>query len=39
VNEVIDYSMGMGFVTGCDRQQLAIDSARAGKLIQYIGDR
>ena len=39
VNEVIDYSMRVGFVTGCDTPQLAIDSAKAGTLIQYMGDR
>ena len=38
VNEVIDYSMRVGFVTGCDTPQLAIDSAKAGTLIQYMGN-
>ena len=28
VNEVIDYLMKIGFVTGCDTPQLAVDSAK-----------
>lgn len=38
VNEVIDYSMRVGFVTGCDTPQLAIDSAKASTIIQYMED-
>jgi hypothetical protein len=36
VNEVIDYSMKVGFVTGCDTPQLALDSAKTGTIIQYM---
>jgi hypothetical protein len=39
IEEVIDYFMKVDFVAGCDTPQLALDSAKTGTLIQYMGDR
>ena len=36
VQEVIDYSMKVGFVEGCDLPQLASDSAKTGTIIRYM---
>jgi hypothetical protein len=37
VNEVIDYSMKVGFVTGCDTPQLAVDSAKTSTILRCMG--
>jgi len=36
VQEVIDYTMKVGFVEGCDLPQLAADSAKTGTIIRYM---
>ena len=36
VQEVIEYSMKVGFVEGCDLPQLAADSAKTGTIIRYM---
>ena len=36
VQEVIDYLMKIGFVSGCDTPQLAVGSGKTGAILRYI---